>query len=89
MNAAIRASQEPTAAVHLRLMADATPAPELREGIAYHLMTLGDVENADALLARLYGEANGLVEPPTWEEIDRYWDLALRTVIIRSDERVA
>lgn len=89
VDAAIRAAQEPTAAVHLRLMADATPAPQLREEIAHHLMTLGDPEAANAVLARLFEEVQGKIEPLSYEEADRYWELALRTVIIRSDERDA
>lgn len=89
VDAAIRASQESTAALHLRHMADATPAPELRERIALQLMALGDAETADELLARLYRESNGLADPPSWEEIDQFWDLALKTIIIRTDERAA
>ncbi len=89
VEAAIRAAQEPTAAIHLRLMADATPAPELRERIAHQLMVLGDSQSAEALLDRLKSELHGQAEPPSWDEVDQYWDLALRTVIIRSDERTA
>jgi len=88
VQAAIRAAQEETATVHLRHMADATVAPSLREEIALHLMSLGEYEMADSLLERVYGDRNGLNPPHTPEDAEYHWTLALRTLIIRSDERV-
>lgn len=87
VEAAIRAAQEPTASLHLRYMADATLASEIREGIAMHLISLGEHRMAESLLERVYGDRNGLGEPHSPEDAEHYWNIALRTLVIRDDER--
>lgn len=85
VKAAERAGTEHLAAKQLRMMAEATPTPELRERLGEHLLDLEDLDAAEAVLAQVYAERNGLRPPPVTDE-GKLWSKLLRAALMGPDE---
>ena len=85
VRAAQKAGTEALAAKQLRMMAEAASSPELRELLGEHLLDLGDPEGAEAVLAEVYAERNGL-RPPSIADEGKLWGKLLRAALMGPEE---
>lgn len=85
VDAARRAGMEALAVQQLCMMSEAAPSAELREVIGEHLLDLGEIQQADRVFARLFGERNGLRPMPSADE-GSLWSKLLRAALMGPDE---